>query len=197
MEAPRYPDRLLEIFETAVELFAEKGVEPTSMQDIADRVGMTKPGLYHYIKSKRDLLIKLIWYHVDRMEEQVRAELKKTNDPEERLRTLVRGFVEIVIVNRDVVWTLIYGRRALGEEYDAALEVRWQRLITYFQDLIGEMEGKYVIHRERISVATLGLIGACAWIHRWYAPEVGITARELADQFLDLFLFGLVEHPSK
>src|SRR5687768_3279860 len=49
-----------EIFDQATRLFAQRGYAGTSIQDIADAVGLTRPALYHYVKSKDDLLARLV-----------------------------------------------------------------------------------------------------------------------------------------
>src|SRR5213079_854717 len=48
-----------EIYEIAIRLFAERGFAGTSLQDIADALGITRPALYYYVKSKDELLAKL------------------------------------------------------------------------------------------------------------------------------------------
>jgi AcrR family transcriptional regulator len=47
------------ILDAAATLFTERGFEATTMQDIADRVGLLAPSLYHYVESKDELLYKL------------------------------------------------------------------------------------------------------------------------------------------
>ena len=48
-----------EIYERAIRLFADRGFAGTSLQDIADALGITRPALYYYVKSKDELLAKL------------------------------------------------------------------------------------------------------------------------------------------
>ena len=48
-----------EMYDHAVRLFAERGFAGTSLQDIADAMGVTRPALYYYVKSKDELLAKL------------------------------------------------------------------------------------------------------------------------------------------
>ena len=50
-----------EILEHATRLFAERGYDGTTLQDIADAIGITRPGLYNYISSKEQLLAALNW----------------------------------------------------------------------------------------------------------------------------------------
>ena len=49
-----------QIYEQATRLFAERGFAGTSLQDIADAMGMTRPALYYYVKNKDQLLARLV-----------------------------------------------------------------------------------------------------------------------------------------
>jgi AcrR family transcriptional regulator len=49
-----------QLLETATRLFKEKGYHNTSMQDLADALGLQKGSLYHYIDSKQELLRRLL-----------------------------------------------------------------------------------------------------------------------------------------
>jgi TetR/AcrR family transcriptional regulator, cholesterol catabolism regulator len=59
---PRKPreERWSELLQVATQVFYEKGYDAASLQDIADRLGMLKGGLYYYITSKDDLLYTVI-----------------------------------------------------------------------------------------------------------------------------------------
>lgn len=52
-------DKQQQILEKAVELFGEKGYENTSIQEIADEIGIAKGSIYSYFQSKEDLLISI------------------------------------------------------------------------------------------------------------------------------------------
>lgn len=59
MSAPR-PDTRQRIQHVARELFAEKGVQRTSLRDIAARLGITKPALYYHFESREDLVRSIV-----------------------------------------------------------------------------------------------------------------------------------------
>ena len=49
-----------ELLERAADLFAERGFNGTTLQDVADTVGLTRAALYHYFDSKEALLTTLV-----------------------------------------------------------------------------------------------------------------------------------------
>jgi AcrR family transcriptional regulator len=57
---PRPSDTKQRILQTARELFASKGVQQTSLQEIADRLGITKPALYYHFSSREDLIRSIV-----------------------------------------------------------------------------------------------------------------------------------------
>jgi AcrR family transcriptional regulator len=66
-------DTRARIQEVARELFAVKGVQRTSLQDIAARLGISKPALYHHFSSREDLVRSIVQPLIDGGEEFVRS----------------------------------------------------------------------------------------------------------------------------
>jgi AcrR family transcriptional regulator len=68
MPRQRTGDTRARIQQAALELFAEQGVQQTSLRDIADRLGVTKPALYYHFASREDLLSSLVQPMIDDFE---------------------------------------------------------------------------------------------------------------------------------
>lgn len=75
----------------ARELFAEKGVQKTSLQEIADRLGITKPALYYHFGSREDLLRSIVQPLIDAGEEFIAAN-EKASDVD--ARALLEGYFD-------------------------------------------------------------------------------------------------------
>ena len=83
-----------EILEHATRLFAERGYDGTTLQDIADAIGITRPGLYNYISSKEQLLAELVRDVSENTAHIVRAVRLRTDlSSVEKLRIVVRTLV--------------------------------------------------------------------------------------------------------
>src|SRR3954471_18714428 len=88
--APRR--RQQEILEAAARVFHEKGYESTSIQDIADAVGILKGSLYYYIDSKEDLLYEILeGIHAEALESVRKATAE--GDPLQRIRAFVAAHI--------------------------------------------------------------------------------------------------------
>src|SRR5262245_57355917 len=90
------PDRLAEIYRAAAQIICEKGYDATSMNDIAEAVGITKSGLYHHISGKRDLLFRIMSFGMDSLDEQVIHPGRAIADAEQRLRTIISNHVQLI-----------------------------------------------------------------------------------------------------
>jgi len=79
------------IIDTAVQLFREKGFEKTSMQDIASALGISKGGIYHHFKSKKDIIETVRKNKANRVEESVRKwmDSMETQSEKEKLTTIL------------------------------------------------------------------------------------------------------------
>ncbi len=83
-------ERRVELLDTAVALFAERGYDNTSVQAITDTVGIAKGTFYHYFRSKDDLLAQLAVHVADRMLGEIRRRLdQQGGTAKEKLAFLV------------------------------------------------------------------------------------------------------------
>ena len=78
----------------ARELFTQKGVQRTSLQDIADRLGITKPALYHHFRSRDDLVRSIIAPLIDEGEEFVAAHERRRKANRAAPRELLEGYFD-------------------------------------------------------------------------------------------------------
>ena len=86
-----------ELYEHATRLFAERGFAGTSLQDIAEAMGITRPALYYYVKSKDELLAKLVTEVTDGPLDELTALVARDGlDPVQKLR----GIVEVIVGRR-------------------------------------------------------------------------------------------------
>ena len=72
-----YDERLTEFLETAQQLFFQKGYEKTSVNDIIKKIGVAKGTFYHYFKSKKDLLDKIVKGYVVKTLLKVKGEIEE------------------------------------------------------------------------------------------------------------------------
>jgi AcrR family transcriptional regulator len=109
------------ILEVALRLFNDEGYDATSLQDIADEMGLTKPAVYYHYKGKGEMLRDLAQparQAVAELMERVRA--ARTAD--ERVDTMIAGLVELLIARQDVM-RIVAQQPALRDDMHAALGI--------------------------------------------------------------------------
>jgi AcrR family transcriptional regulator len=96
------------ILDVATALFADKGYGSTSVREVVEAAGVTKPTLYYYFANKEALFIELINMHMDGLDDIIRASLTGVGSIRERLRNFIRAYADGALQNKDVVrlmWT--------------------------------------------------------------------------------------------
>jgi TetR/AcrR family transcriptional regulator, cholesterol catabolism regulator len=190
------PDRETEILKAAAAVFLEKGFAATSLQDIADRVGLLKGSLYYYIDNKEDLL-----YRIGR---QVYTELVSLQEaagaPEEpplaRIRTFIRTHL-LHSMNHLAEAAAFFGDfRAISGERRNEI-VGWRdEYEASFRALIraGQADGSIgrKIDTRLVSLSAFGMMNS---VHIWYQPEGRLSPRQIADALADLIIQGLAARP--
>jgi AcrR family transcriptional regulator len=82
------------IQDVARELFGQKGVQRTSLQDIADRLGITKPALYYHFKSREELVRSILQPLIDEGERFVAEQEARANTNPATARELLEGYFD-------------------------------------------------------------------------------------------------------
>lgn len=86
------------ILEAAMKCFAQKGFHATSIQEIADSLGIAKGSIYFYFKSKDDLLLSTFKYYYDKMAREMMSVADNYSlSPRERLYRQMKMQVEVVL----------------------------------------------------------------------------------------------------
>src|SRR5437762_6248105 len=95
----RYDQKLEHILRTSARIFAEKSYHSTSMRDISRATGVSLAGLYHYCKSKEELLFLIQDHCFSRVLERLEQRVKGIDDPFEKLRIFIDNHLSFFAAN--------------------------------------------------------------------------------------------------
>lgn len=189
----RHRRRESEIVAAAARIFHEKGYGATSIQDVAEAVGILKGSLYYYIDSKEDLLFAVV-EKVHRLGLAFLDEWRRLDvDPLTRLRIVVEGHVRNNLENWTSVGVFFHDFRSLGPERRAEIVGYRDVYDRFLRELIVEAQDAGVLDPEvDPKIATIAILGMLNWVYQWYRPDGPLSPDAIAAEFADLVLSGLV-----
>jgi AcrR family transcriptional regulator len=181
------------ILETAGDLFDRKGFNQTSLQDIADAVGMSRPSLYHYFNNREQILAAGI-DQVTKQRDLITKELRDIDgDPVERLTALILGLG--TLISEHPVWVRILLREEAALPQDTRIRDRESRL-AFFELLVHTLEdggtlGYLRAHDERATAMTI--ISALSGLPGHYAASADISPADAARLAVAIILHGVLD----
>jgi AcrR family transcriptional regulator len=178
-----------EILHAAFQTFREKGYHQTTLEDIAERLGVGKSALYHYFADKESILFAC---HRESLVEVGRLleESRSLDSAVQRLVFVIREHVRVMTETLQgsplaiEVASLSPPRRA---EIVAARDRYERGLREIVVDGIADGEFRPVDPK----IAVFAILGAINWIARWYRPDGKVHAEELGTAFADYLVGGL------
>jgi len=180
-------DSLLDV---AVALFIERGFEATSMDALADRLGVTKSAIYHHVPSKVELLRLALDRALDGLF-AVLVEPGATQGPAiDRLEHVVRGSVG-VLTDRLPFVTLLLRVRGNSHVESHALHRRRDfdhRVTELVREAVAEGSVRPDVDPRVTSRLLFGTVNS---LTEWYRPGGGLSPSDLADSLVTTLFAGL------
>lgn len=185
-------DRFWEICEKAAHIFAQKGFDRTSLDDIAAVLKITKPGLYYYFSSKDELLYTIIEFYWEKLWQGFKNRPLESSDPLDILRYIIANHLKFVISNREAS-LLVEEKYALREDYRKAYEKKEKEYADAVRDEVVQLQRKGLLRSDiDATVVTYSLFSLINMLHRWYNPKGRISPEKYIRQIIDMFLHGLL-----
>lgn len=187
--------RLREIYDAAARIFHDKGYQAASIQDVADAVGILKGSLYYYINSKQDLLFRIIdEVHRESLRSLARWQSIE-GDALVKLRAFVEGHLTSNVRNLVKIGVFFHDFRSLDEVHRERIVKERDLYDSFLRDLIIQGQREGVIARDvDPKLAAMAILGMMNWIYQWWRDDGPNTPEEVAREFANLVLVGLVSH---
>lgn len=189
--------RRIQILRRATEMFERQGVSRTSIEDIANAVGIKREGVYYYFKSRADILLKIILPQSTSLVMALTAIINSNQSASAKLEAAIRShldrfnpsYLEMTVALREDHFLEDEGKAAelrnVWNEYTRL----WTRLIVEGQEqgtLRPELDAKIVVN---------GILGMCNWMSRWYDPSKSVPVEQIMEIFYAMIAHGIVVAP--
>src|SRR6201988_1264260 len=196
MKAQKKPapsnERLAEIYRTAAQIILRKGYDATSINDIANAVGMTKAGLYHYINGKKELLFDIMNFGLDELDEEVVTPASFIADRSARLRFIVASHARLVTRGQGAITILVDEITALTPAQNRKITQRKREYFDRLRAVLDELKAEGKLQDVDTTAATFSLLGMINWLSRWFKQDGNLTQEEVAEQIAKIALHGLL-----
>src|SRR5215217_5925912 len=139
-EFTRYDQKLEFILRTSARIFAEKGYHSTTMRDISRATEVSLAGLYHYCKSKEELLFLIQDNCFGRVLERLQERLRETTEPVEKLRLVIENHLSFFAANMAEMKVLSHEADSLAGELHAQVSGKKQQYTQLVRQILSEVQ---------------------------------------------------------
>lgn len=183
-----------EILRAAARLFQQQGYDATSMNDVAAALKLSKGGLYHHFQSKDEILFHIMSHAMDITEERVINAARRVEGAEERLRTLIRLHIEVVLSEEDrEITVMLHENHPLPAAFRRKINARKKDYVHFVENLIGDVQRRRNSSSQVLPrAAAFALLGMINWIYQWYKPDGELTGNLIVRQYTEIFFQGAV-----
>ncbi len=185
------PSKDEEIFSEAVRIFKQKGYHATSVQDIADAVGLQKGSLYHYISSKDELLYKIFERSTGALTRRLQEIIASDATPTRKMLTAIDAHLAALTNQLDLYTVYLSERRTMTGRVTTKVRAEAERQARLVEQIIQEGITHGDFRRTDAKMAAHAILGMCNWLYQWYSPTGRLAPGEIAAIFSDLVLNGL------
>jgi len=182
--------RRTEILHAALNAFRCKGYHATTLDDIAELLGVRKTALYHYFPDKEAILYAC---HQEGLEEVagIIAAARRQPTSAEQLAYAIREHVRVMTDTLEGS-SLAFETSALAPAHQSEVIAARDRYEQALREIVraGIAAGEFRPVDPKIAV--FAILGAINWIARWYTPKGSVRPPELGAQFADTLVRGLL-----
>lgn len=191
-------DPRAEILRAAAQLFARKGYVESSLNELARAMNYSKGAIYNYFSSKQEIYDAIIILTLTGLYETAAQAVRAEDPPVERLRQFMIAHARFLADNYDCFVTTLVGFSGMA---NAELKADALALRDAHEGLLrriiadGMADGSF----RTVGTAMTGraVLSLLSWMIRWFRPDGGKSAEEVAQEYHDLLVRGLLPLPGE
>jgi acyl-CoA synthetase (AMP-forming)/AMP-acid ligase II/AcrR family transcriptional regulator len=194
---PQRSDKKDAVLLAGARLFTRKGFQGTSLDDIAQSLGVTKPTLYYYIVNKEEILIECVERGLTAFHQGLAALVESGLGGRDLLRAAMALYAEVVTSDFGMCASRV-GEDPLSEDKRRALRQRKGEVDVDFRLLIEQgMQRGWIVAGDA-AVAAFTVVGALSGIGRWYRPETHSpeSLQDAVQHCIEMLLRGVLSAPA-
>ena len=184
-------ERRREIASTAAIVFDRNGYSRTTVEEIAQAVGMGKSTLYHYFSSKDEILF---WIHeefINHLIQQHERRLEVGLNASSLLLEVMADILELMETHRGNVRVFFEHHRELPIERQETIKSKRDHYEAMIEDIFvkGIISGEF--RETDPQMVSLAMFGMCNWAYQWYRSQGSLRPRDIAYSFWNFLVYGV------
>jgi AcrR family transcriptional regulator len=186
------PHRRDQLLTAAAELFSDRGYHGTSMQHLAERLGILRGSLYAHISSKEDLLFEIVDRGADRFITRMEEVVASDAPPSQKLRQALSAHITTVAEHMEASTVFLNDWRFLSDERRDLIQAKRDLYESLVQEIIEEGI-EWGVFAEDLDArhATIFVLSTANWVYQWYRPDGPLSPDEIAAMFSEMIEKGL------
>lgn len=180
------------ILEAASLLFIEKGFGGTSINDIADAMGVTRPALYYYFSSKEAMLEALTEEVTEKAGQLAKTvSARDALPPTDALRQLILQHANLILSHPLQFRVAERSESSLPEPHRSNAQAARRAVLDNFVSVIQRGIDAGQFRAENAHIAAFSIIGMCNWCAWWFDARGDVPADQVANTLAEFGLRGL------
>ncbi len=183
---------------TAAIVFCEKGYRAASLQDVARKAKISKAGVYHYFKTKEDILALILIQHTDIflrvLKERIKESQAKGLDAKQAFQELIRTYANHLNQNKEVRLLVLRERHQLTGKNKRDLYKREQAIFHLLKNELKKIP--HIDKKKNPNVISFLIISMSHWLGYWFREQGGLDLEEIIDQNIRIIFNGIFKSPS-
>lgn len=180
-----------QMLDAAVRVFSRRGFHAASMDEIAEKAGISKPMVYAYLGTKEELFVACLHREGTRMMEAIAGAAAPDLDADERLWRGLRAFFGFVGAHRDG-WAVLYRQARGSQPFAAELAAMRARLVEVVAGMLDHAlraRGREVRGTD-LEVIAYALVGASESLADWLADHPEADPEKTATRMMNVAWLG-------
>ena len=184
-----------EFLTKAADVFEKKGYASTTIQDVAQALQLSRSALYHYFKSKDEILEALVLEHTEDAAEQMELKFAARNgSPSDQLRELLVSSISGRMTGGARLRVLDQLAAEMPPEIKQKFDHGRRRVLDLYTKLIQKGIDAGELRPLDARTAAFAILGIASWTSWWYSPTGRKSPEELAAVLVDVAFNGISQH---
>ena len=188
-EESRFEQQRDRMLRAAADCFNQKGYSGTSLKDVANRLGLTDPALYYYVRSKEELVYLCYLRAAEVGREAMQLAIDSGQDGLDKVLRYLRNHVDFMVGERGPI-AIMSEVPSLNSEHRKEVLKLSRKHSAAFEALLEEGIADGSIAPCNVRMTGNAIMGAVNWIPKWYHGDAAV-AEQIIEEFPRILASGL------